>query len=69
MHEPLNQNYDQLLYDPLVLKIVSIGFGLMFLLAAVHKLSGLQQFRATLTAYELMPAGMAAAAAVAIAST
>ena len=46
--------------DPLVLKLVSIGFGLLFLLAAIHKLTALQRFRATLTAYQLMPAGLAA---------
>jgi hypothetical protein len=46
--------------DPLVLKLVSIGFGLLFLLAAVHKLTTLQRFRATLTAYQLMPAGLTA---------
>ena len=41
--------------DPLVLKLVSIGFGLLLLLAAVHKLTALQKFRATLTAYEILP--------------
>jgi hypothetical protein len=41
--------------DPLVLKLVSIGFGLLFLLAAVHKLTALHKFRATLTAYEILP--------------
>ena len=41
--------------DPLVLKLVSIGFGLLFLLAAVHKLTSFQKFRATLSNYELLP--------------
>jgi hypothetical protein len=41
--------------DPLILKLVSIGFGLLFLLAAVHKLTALERFRATLAAYELLP--------------
>jgi len=41
--------------DPLILKLVSIGFGLLFLLAAVHKLTALPKFRATLSAYEIMP--------------
>ena len=41
--------------DPLVLKLVSIGFGLLFLLAAVHKLTEFQKFRATLSAYEILP--------------
>lgn len=41
--------------DPLVLKLVSIAFGLLFLLAAVHKLTELQKFRATLSAYEVLP--------------
>lgn len=46
--------------DPLVLKLVSIGFGLLFLLAAVHKLSEIQRFRATLTAYEIVPSALIA---------
>jgi len=46
--------------DPLVLKLVSIGFGLLFLLAALHKLTALQQFRVTFTAYQLLPAGLVA---------
>jgi hypothetical protein len=41
--------------DPLVLKLVSLCFGLLFLLAAVHKLTGLERFRATLAAYQLLP--------------
>jgi len=41
--------------DPLVLAVISIGFGLLFLLAAVHKLTGLQRFRAVLADYRVMP--------------
>ena len=41
--------------DPLVLKLVSICFGLLFLLAAVHKLTAFHEFRAALAAYELLP--------------
>lgn len=41
--------------DPLVLKLVSIGFGLLFLLAAVHKLTALHHFRTALAAYKLLP--------------
>jgi len=50
--------------DPLVLKIVAVGFGLMFVLAAMHKLSALAQFRAILAAYEIMPVRMTTLAAV-----
>jgi len=50
--------------DPLVLKIISIGFGLLLLLAAVHKLTGLPKFRATLTAYEIMPGALIAPASI-----
>jgi hypothetical protein len=50
--------------DPLVLKIISIGFGLLFLLAAVHKLTTLPKFRATLTAYEIMPGALIAPASI-----
>ena len=46
--------------DPLILKLVSIAFGLLFLLAAVHKLTGLHEFRAALTAYELLPGALIA---------
>jgi len=46
--------------DPLVLKLASIGFGLLFLLAAVHKLTEFQKFRATFAAYEIMPDAMIA---------
>jgi len=46
--------------DPLLLKLVSIGFGLLFLLAAVHKLADFQRFRATLSAYEILPHGLIA---------
>lgn len=46
--------------DPLVLKLVSICFGLLFLLAAVHKLTALETFRATLAAYQLMPGAFVA---------
>ena len=50
--------------DPLVLKIISIGFGLLLLLAAVHKLTALPKFRATLTAYEIMPGALIAPASI-----
>ena len=46
--------------DPLILKLVSIGFGLLFLLASVHKLSDFSRFRATLTAYQIMPGALIA---------
>ncbi len=41
--------------DPLVLKLVSIAFGLLFMLAAVHKMTARQEFRAALAAYRLLP--------------
>lgn len=44
--------------DPLLLKLVSICFALLFLLAAVHKLTALADFRATLHAYQLLPGAM-----------
>ena len=50
--------------DPLILKLVSIGLGLLLLLAAVHKLTALPKFRATLTAYEIMPGAMIAPASI-----
>jgi hypothetical protein len=45
--------------DPLILRIISIGFGLLFLLAAVHKFSTAQQFRVILEEYQVMPQALA----------
>lgn len=44
-----------MMLDPLLASIVSIGFGLMFLLASVHKLTGFGRFRAVLDEYRVMP--------------
>ncbi len=41
--------------DPLIVKAISIGLGLMFLLAAYHKLSNGADFRVTLLEYQLLP--------------
>lgn len=41
--------------DPLILKVISIGLGLMFLFAAYHKLSDTANFRVTLLEYQVMP--------------
>ncbi len=41
--------------DPLIAKAVSIGFGGLLLLAASHKLAALQQFRAVLADYRVLP--------------
>jgi len=54
--------------DPLVLKLVSIGFGLLLLLAGVHKLTELQKFRANLSAYEILPAALIAPASILVPS-
>ena len=42
--------------DPLLATTLSIGFGLLLLMAAVHKLSEFSRFRAVLTEYRVMPA-------------
>lgn len=52
--------------DPLVLKLVSLCFGLLFLLAAVHKLTGLNRFRASLEAYELLPGALLTPASIGV---
>lgn len=52
--------------DPLLLMIISIGFGLMFLLAALHKLTALQRFRAVLDEYRVLPAALLPAASIAL---
>jgi len=41
--------------DPLIVKAISIGLGLMFLLAAYHKLANGAAFRVTLLEYQLLP--------------
>jgi hypothetical protein len=45
--------------DPLILRGISIGFGLLFLLAAVHKISTAQQFRIILEEYQVVPRALA----------
>ena len=52
--------------DPLILKLVSIGFGLLFLLAAVQKLTLIYKFRATLSAYELLPGALIAPVSISV---
>lgn len=44
--------------DPLVLRIISIGFALLFIPAAVHKFANRDQFASILRAYEIMPQGL-----------
>ena len=41
--------------DPLIVKTISIGLGLMFLLAGYHKLVEAAQFRVTLLEYQVLP--------------
>jgi hypothetical protein len=41
--------------DPLLLIVIRVGLGLMFLLAAVHKLGNLARFRAVLADYRVLP--------------
>lgn len=52
--------------DPLILQILALAFSLLFLLAAVHKLSDPRRFLATLDNYRLLPAALLAPAGVAI---
>ena len=44
--------------DPLVVKTIATGLGLMFLIAAFHKLGENAQFRVTLLEYQLLPEGL-----------
>ena len=55
-----------MMLDPLVASIVSIGFGLMFLLASVHKLTGFGRFRTILGDYRVMPGILVPMAAAAV---
>jgi len=49
--------------DPLIVKAISIGLGLMFLIAAYHKLANGAAFRVTLLEYQLLPQWLVAPAA------
>ena len=52
--------------DPIVFTLISISFGLMFLLASVHKFRALDEFRAVLTDYRVMPRFVVPVAAAAL---
>jgi hypothetical protein len=41
--------------DPLLLRIISLGFALLFLIAAAHKFSNREIFLANFEAYEIVP--------------
>ena len=43
---------------PFLLQFVSLGFTLLFLLAAVHKLTGLEDFQAAVRDYQIIPSGL-----------
>ena len=49
--------------DPLILQIISYGFGLLFLMAASHKISNRLQFRGIVAAYQILPKSLIAVAA------
>ena len=44
--------------DPLLLQIISLGFALLFLIAAAHKFGSRDHFRASFEAYEIVPASL-----------
>ena len=46
--------------DPLLLRIISLGFALLFLIGAVHKFSNREHFRASFEAYEIIPTSLSA---------
>ena len=52
-----------MMLDPLAASILSIGFGLMFLLASVHKLTDFGRFRAVVAEFRVMPGILAPVAA------
>ena len=53
-----------LLLDPLLVSIISVSFGLLLLLAAVHKLGEIARFKAVLEDYRVLPAAAVPAAAL-----
>lgn len=44
--------------DPLILRIISLGFALLFMTAALHKFGDKPQFRGILEAYQILPSSM-----------
>jgi len=44
--------------DPLILRIISVGFAILFIPAAIHKLANISQFTAILRAYKILPKRM-----------
>ncbi|MGI9262487.1 MAG: MauE/DoxX family redox-associated membrane protein [Woeseiaceae bacterium] len=48
--------------DPLIVKAISIGLGLMFLLAGFHKFAEGAQFRITLLEYQVLPESLVSVA-------
>ena len=44
--------------DPLLIRIISLGFALLFLVAAAHKFSNHDHFRASFEAYEIIPTSL-----------
>lgn len=48
--------------DPLIVKAISIGLGLMFVLAGYHKLADAAGFRITLLEYQVLPESLVAPA-------
>lgn len=52
--------------DPAISLLISLGLGLLFAAAALHKLLGWRQFRDTLANYRLLPSTLVAPAAAAL---
>ncbi len=48
--------------DPVIVTTISIGLGLMFLLAGIHKFANGAEFRITLLEYQLLPEALVAPA-------
>ncbi|MDP6096249.1 MAG: MauE/DoxX family redox-associated membrane protein, partial [Gammaproteobacteria bacterium] len=44
--------------DPLLLQIISVGFALLFLTAAIHKFNNKAEFLGILDAYQILPGRM-----------
>lgn len=55
--------------DPLIVRIIAVGFSLLFLLSAVHKLTAFREFQAILADYRVVPNRLTAALAGFVAVT
>lgn len=55
VRQPTSTRESPVIVDPLIVRLISVGFSLLFLLAAAHKLTNFASFRITLADYQMLP--------------